>query len=106
MLFYALGYLLLVLASGALGGAGLYLWHQSSEESLRINSMVQEIQEMRGNLYRQVKEVFDAVFLNDSDAARQYQEYQKRIELHLEKDRKSTRLNSSHLKLSRMPSSA
>jgi len=28
MLFYALGYLLLVLASGALGGAGFYLWHQ------------------------------------------------------------------------------
>ncbi len=85
MLLYALGYLLLVLASGALGSAALYYWQESSRESLRINSMVQEIQEMRGNLYRQVKEVFDAVFLNDPDAEQQYQGYQKRIERHLEK---------------------
>ncbi|MGH8750996.1 MAG: HAMP domain-containing protein, partial [Burkholderiales bacterium] len=85
MLLYALGYLFLVLASGALGSAALYYWQESSRESLRINSMVEEIQDMRGNLYRQVKEVFDAVFLNDPDAARQYKEYQKRIEQHLEK---------------------
>jgi nitrogen fixation/metabolism regulation signal transduction histidine kinase len=102
MLFYALGYLLLVLASGALGGAGLYLWHQSSEESLRINSMVGEIQEMRGNLYRQVKEVFDAVFLNDPDAARQYQEYQKRIELHLENLDSVAVYNEEHEAINRL----
>ena len=102
MLFYALGYLLLVLASGALGGAGLYLWHQSSQESLRINSMVQEIQEMRGNLYRQVKEVFDAVFLSDSDAARQYQEYQKRIELQLEKLDSIAAYNEEHQAINRL----
>ena len=102
MLFYALGYLLLVLASGALGGAGLYLWHQSSEESLRINSMVGEIQEMRGNLYRQVKEVFDAVFLNDPDAARQYQEYQKRIELHLENLDSAAAYNEEHEAINRL----
>ncbi|HWN29949.1 MAG TPA: ATP-binding protein [Burkholderiales bacterium] len=102
MLFYALGYLLLVLASGALGGAGLYLWHQSSEESLRINSMVGEIQEMRGNLYRQVKEVFDAVFLNDPDAARQYQEYQKRIELHLENLDSVAAYNEEHEAINRL----
>ncbi len=102
MLFYALGYLLLVLASGALGGAGLYLWHQSSQESLRINSMVQEIQEMRGNLYRQVKEVFDAVFLSDSDAARQYQEYQKRIELQLEKLDSIAAYNEEHEAINRL----
>ncbi|HUL41517.1 MAG TPA: ATP-binding protein [Burkholderiales bacterium] len=102
MLFYALGYLLLVLASGALGGAGLYLWHQSSEESLRINSMVGEIQEMRGNLYRQVKEVFDAVFLSDTDAARQYQEYQKRIERHLDNLDNVAAYNEEHEAINRM----
>ncbi len=102
MLFYALGYLLLVLAGGALGGAGLYVWHQSSEESLRINFMVQEIQEMRGNLYRQVKEVFDAVFLGDPDAARQYQEYQKRIELQLEKLDSLAAYNEEHEAINRL----
>ena len=102
MLFYALGYLVLILASGALGGAGLYLWHQSSEESLRINSMVGEIQEMRGNLYRQVKEVFDMVFLSDPDAARQYQEYQKRIEQHLNNLDSAAAYNEEHEAINRL----
>lgn len=102
MLLYALGYLLLVLASGVLGSAALYYWQESSRESLRINSMVEEIQEMRGNLYRQVKEVFDAVFLSDTDAARQYQEYQKRIEEHLLKLDSIAANNEEHAAINRL----
>ncbi|MGH8743409.1 MAG: HAMP domain-containing protein, partial [Burkholderiales bacterium] len=102
MLFYALGYLLLVLASGVLGSAALYYWQESSRESLRINSMVEEIQEMRGNLYRQVKEVFDAVFLSDTDAARQYKEYQKRIEEQLLKLDSIAANNEEHEAINRL----
>ncbi len=80
MLSYALGYLSLVAASAALGGSALYLWRQASEESLRINAMIEQVQEMRGNLYRQVKEVFDAVFLDDDAAIVQYREYEQRID--------------------------
>jgi signal transduction histidine kinase len=52
-------------------------------ESARINSVVNEVQDMRGNLYRQVKEVFDGAFLNDPHASQQYLQYQRRIEQHL-----------------------
>ncbi|MBA2352532.1 MAG: HAMP domain-containing protein [Burkholderiales bacterium] len=70
----------MVAASAALGGSALYLWRQASEESLRINAMIEQVQEMRGNLYRQVKEVFDAVFLDDDAAIVQYREYEQRID--------------------------
>lgn len=83
MLLYAMGYLALVLAAGAVGGAGMYFLRQASKETARINSIVNEVQDMRGNLYRQVKEVFDGAFLNDPYAQQQYQQYQRRIEQHL-----------------------
>ncbi len=91
MLVYAAGYLALVLAAGGFGGAGMYFLRQASNESLRINSIVNEVQDMRGNLYRQVKEVFDGAFLNDPYATQQYQQYQRRIDQHF------VRLNGADL---------
>jgi len=82
MLTYAVGYLALVLAAGAAGGAGMYFLREASKESTRINTIVNEVQDMRGNLYRQVKEVFDGAFLNDPHATQQYQQYERRIEQH------------------------
>ncbi len=61
----------------------MYYLRQASKESARITSIVNEVQDMRGNLYRQVKEVFDGAFLNDPYAQQQYQQYQRRIEQHL-----------------------
>jgi hypothetical protein len=82
-LAYALGALLLVLITVAIGGTGLYLWQQASRESVRINSLVEETQGMRGSLYRQMKEVFDALFLHDPDAAVQYRTQQQEVEARL-----------------------
>ena len=82
-LAYAAGALLLVLATVAIGGFGLYLWQQSSRDSLRINALVEETQGMRGSLYRQMKEVFDALFLDDPDAAAQYSLHQREVEARL-----------------------
>ncbi len=65
-----------------LGGAGFYFWRQSSDESLRLNAMVSDMQLMRGALYRQLKEIFDAVFLDDSAAHTQYRGYAATIEGH------------------------
>src|SRR5688572_24243708 len=83
LLRYQAAFLLLVLVSAALGGAGIYSWSQIYRESLRINSMMQEAQEMRGHLYRQMKEVFDASFLGDTDAKSQYRYYAETIETQL-----------------------
>jgi signal transduction histidine kinase len=80
LLLYAAGYVLLIALLGVAGGAGLYLWHESSRETLRINSMMQQAQALRGNLYRQLKEVFDSIFLADESAAREYREYQANID--------------------------
>ena len=72
-----------------------------------------------GNADRFVKETADTILMYGPDAnpitviSRQAkkesvgnQEYTVMNDKHLPRDRKSTRLNSSHLKLSRMPSSA
>jgi signal transduction histidine kinase len=82
-LAYALGALLLVLITVAIGGTGLYLWQQASRESVRIDSLVEETQGMRGSLYRQMKEVFDALFLDDPDAVVQYRAHQQEVEARL-----------------------
>lgn len=83
LLLYAIGFLALVTIAGGMGGYALYFWHQSSRETLRLNSMMQQVQEMRGSLYLQLKEVFDSIFLADSDAIKQYREYEQRIQVHL-----------------------
>ena len=83
LLIYAAGYLLLVALAGAVGAYVLYAWQQSSRETVRLNTMMQEVQTMRGNLYLQLKEVFDAVFLADKDARKQYAEYEQRVQVQL-----------------------
>jgi signal transduction histidine kinase len=83
LLMYAAGFLALVTIAGGMGGYALYFWHQSSKETLRLNSMMQQVQEMRGSLYLQLKEVFDSIFLEDSDAIAQYHAYEQRIQTHL-----------------------
>jgi signal transduction histidine kinase len=83
LLLYAVGFLALVTVAGGLGAYALYFWHQSSKETLRLNSMTQQVQEMRGSLYLQLKEVFDSIFLADPDAIKQYHEYEQRIQTHL-----------------------
>ena len=46
------------------------------------------------------------LILEDEEQQDILEEYSQHIDMKVERDRKSTRLNSSHLKLSRMPSSA
>lgn len=82
LLRYAVIYVALIVFSSVLGGAGFYFWRQSSDESLRLNAMVSDMQLMRGALYRQLKEIFDAVFLDDAAAQKQYRDYAATIEGH------------------------
>jgi nitrogen fixation/metabolism regulation signal transduction histidine kinase len=77
---YAILYLALIAFSSVLGGAGFYFWRLSSDESLRLNAMMSDMQSMRGAMYRQLKEIFDAVFLADPAAQTQYREYTARID--------------------------
>lgn len=82
LLIHELAFILLVVLAGAAGGIGIHLWDQSSRESQRINQLVQEIQQTRGDLYRQMKEIFDAYFLGDEKAEEEYNAYTLSIESH------------------------
>jgi len=82
-------YLALVVVTAVLGSGAIWLWQDASSESLRVNGMVQEVEIMRGNLYRQMKELFDTTFLDDPNAQNQYIQYSGLIEegLHRLSDR-------------------
>ncbi|MDH5358390.1 MAG: HAMP domain-containing histidine kinase [Gammaproteobacteria bacterium] len=79
LLLHELSFVFLVLITGTVGIIWSVSWQHSSEESLRLSSMNTTMQNIRGELYRQLKEVFDASFLHDKDAENEYQAYTKTI---------------------------
>lgn len=95
VLNYALGYLLLVLATGLLGGAGLLAWQRASSESLRINQLIEELQAMRGALYREMKELLDLTLLSDGEAPKQLREQERVARGHLTTLRSITSVNEA-----------
>ncbi len=82
LLVHELAFILLVVLAGAAGVIGIHLWDKSSQESQRISLLIQEIQQTRGDLYRQMKELFDAFFLADPDARNEYDTFTTSIEKH------------------------
>lgn len=85
LLVHELAFFLLVILAGAAGVIGIRIWDQSSQESQRIHLMVQEIQQTRGDLYRQMKELFDLHFLKDPQAQEEYNVYTRSIGVHFRK---------------------
>ncbi|HYG32133.1 MAG TPA: HAMP domain-containing sensor histidine kinase [Methylophilaceae bacterium] len=82
LLIHELIFIVLVVLAGAAGGIGIHLWDKSSQESHRISLLIQEMQQTRGDLYRQMKELFDAYFLADTEARKEYDSYTISIEHH------------------------
>jgi signal transduction histidine kinase len=82
-LTFGAGAIALVIATVLVGGAGIIAWQRASSEALRINLLVEETQAVRGALYRQMKEVFDAVFLDDPDARAEYRAREAEVTQHL-----------------------
>ncbi|WP_438971636.1 ATP-binding protein [Methylophaga sp.] len=79
LLLHELSFVVLILVTASVGIVWAYAWQKSSEESLRLTAMNSHVQNIRGELYRQLKEVFDASFLNDLDAADEYDSYTRHI---------------------------
>lgn len=82
LLVHELIFIALILLAVAGGGYGIYLWDKSAKESQRIHYLIQEIQQTRGDLYRQMKELFDTFFLEDADAKNEYNTYTQSILKH------------------------
>ncbi|MDH3638476.1 MAG: HAMP domain-containing protein [Gammaproteobacteria bacterium] len=68
LLGHELIFLLLIVITAVLGGGWVYLWHQASQESVRINSLLYEAQQLRADLYRQVREIQTASSARDPTA--------------------------------------
>lgn len=82
LLIHELAFILLIILAAAAGAVGIHLWEKSSQESGRINQLIQEVQQTRGDLYRQMKELFDAYFLEDEGARAEYDEFTVSVEKH------------------------
>ncbi len=74
--------MVLVLVAFASGLYGIHIWDKASNESQRINLLVREIQLARGDMYRQMKELFDSFFLQDEEALNEYNAYTQSILKH------------------------
>ncbi|HSI37658.1 MAG TPA: ATP-binding protein [Methylotenera sp.] len=82
LLIHELAFIVLIILAATAGAIGIHLWEKSSQESNRINSLVQEVQQTRGDLYRQMKELFDAYFLDDAGARTEYNDFTTSVEAH------------------------
>ena len=75
---YGLAFLLLLLISAVGGLIAFQASEQSSLEAQRVGTLLKTVELTRGDLYRQLKEVFDYHFLLDEDADLEYKELGRR----------------------------
>jgi len=82
LLTHELAFLLLVVVMGLLGGLWAFFWQQNSIESVRLNQLYYSAQQIRGDLFRQIKEVYLARLLEQEEALTTYTDYYRRIDQH------------------------
>lgn len=82
LLIHELAFILLIILAATAGAIGIHLWEKSSQEASRISLLVTEVQQTRGDLYRQMKELFDAYFLDDLGARAEYNGFTISVEAH------------------------
>ena len=81
-LFYGFAFLLLLSVSAIGGLLAFQASERSSMESQRVGTLLKTVELTRGDLYRQLKEVFDFHFLQDADADVEFDELGKRSQTH------------------------
>ncbi len=80
LLSYETALLLLVIVTGAIGSLWAYFWAQSSRESVRLNALLFDAQQIRGDLYSQLKLVNRAVLLGETADLSQYHDLVRHIQ--------------------------
>jgi C4-dicarboxylate-specific signal transduction histidine kinase len=60
LLSYELAFTLLIVVTASVGGVWVYFWQQNSRASLEINRLSYDAQQLRADLYRQIREVYVA----------------------------------------------
>jgi len=82
LLVHETAFLVLVTVTGGLGGMWTFFWLESSSELSRVDALLYEAQLVRGDLYRQLKEVVRARGIDDTKALRQYYRHLHSIQRH------------------------
>lgn len=80
LLTHELALLCLLVVTGILAGVSAYFWHETSAESIRINRLLYEAQQIRSDLFRQIKEVTLARLMEDQNALGVYTRYSREID--------------------------
>lgn len=80
LLLHELSFVLLIMVTSGISISWAVSWQSNSQEAQRLTAMTTQLQMMRGHLYRQLKEVFDATFLNDQFAEAEYNQQSRYIE--------------------------
>ncbi len=79
---HELAFIILILVTATSSAIGFNIWQALTQETQRINKLVSEVQQTRGDLYRQMKELFDAFFLEDNNARTEYDQFTLSVENH------------------------
>ncbi len=82
MLAQELAFLFLVAVTGALGGTWAYFWQKNSAELVRLNELTYLSQQIRGDLFRQIKEVLYARMVENPEAFELYGSYSRLMDQH------------------------
>jgi signal transduction histidine kinase len=80
LVIHEIAFVLLVAVTGSLGGLSAYFWQQYSAESVRINNLIFNLEQIRGGLFRQIQEAIRARLLEDAGALELYGEYSRSID--------------------------
>ncbi|MGF1610578.1 MAG: ATP-binding protein [Kiloniellales bacterium] len=83
LLIQSSAFLFLILISGATGLGLLVLQYQSDSRAAELGRVVEAIHELRGDLYRQLKELFDFVFIGDPNALAEFEAFGRDIDQNL-----------------------
>ena len=81
LVVYGLAFIALIAITGVVGVVGMGLSERGAAEARRIGTLIQTVQQARGDLYRQTKEVFDFQFLADPAAADPNRDYGAQLEI-------------------------
>jgi len=82
LLAHEFAFLLLVVVTGLLAGASAYFWQETAAESVRLNQLTYTAQQVRSDLFRQIKEIMFARLTQNMDGLNRYGDYSRRIDRH------------------------
>ena len=80
LLLHSAAFLILITISAAAAGGLIYLQQQATDRSVELSRLTQIVHGLRGDLYRQLKELYDYVFVGDPDALNEFEEFGRSIE--------------------------